>query len=503
MSPSAVPMGDTVPLFISGEEYHPDKSFDVVSPRTGKVIHRCGNASLDDAQSAVAAAHAAFPAWRLTRPAERRDIFLKAAQIMERRRSELAEYLAEETGGLEPWANFNIGVAIGMIKDVAGRISSIEGSFPATQKADVSCIIMREPYGVVVAIAPWSVAVLLPSFQSHTTNMKPRRNAPYILGTRAVLFPMAAGNTVVLKATEMAPKTMWAIASVFHEAGLPKGVLNTLTHETASGESITAALISDRRVRKINFTGSTRVGRIIARLAGENLKPTLLELGGKAPAIVWDDADLDVAATQCALGSFMHSGQICMSTERILVHEKVRDAFVEKLKGAVDAIFPPAQEAPVLISRVAVDKNKQLVRDAVSKGATVLHGDVDAHGEELSDTEMRPVIIGDVTPDMDIYLTESFGPSVSLITVSTEEEAVRIANDTEYGLSSAVFTADLRRGLRFARQIESGAVHINHMSVHDEPGLPHGGVKSSGFGRFGTMSGLQEWLWTKNVTFDD
>lgn len=312
---------------------------------------------------------------------------------------------------------------------------------------------------------------------------------------------MAAGNTVVFKGTELAPKTMWAIASVFHEAGLPDGVINTLTHEPAAGPAITEALISDARVRKINFTGSTHVGRIIGRLAGENLKPALLELGGKAPAIVWEDADLDAAATQCALGAFLHAGQICMSTERILVHASVHDEFVARLKTAVATIFPSEQPAPVLISAHSVERNRRLLQDAQSKGATVLYGDVEAQ-EEIG-TAMRPVILGGVTPDMDIYQAESFGPTVSVLAIRDEDEAVRVANDTEYGLSSAVFTADLRRGLRFARRIDAGAVHVNSMSVHDEPGMPHGGAKSSGFGRFNTTAGLHEWLWTKNVTFDN
>lgn len=291
---------------------------------------------------------------------------------------------------------------------------------------------------------------------------------------------------------------MWAIASVFHEAGLPAGVINSISHEPSAAAAVTSALVADPRVRKVNFTGSTNVGRAIGRLAGENLKPVVLELGGKAPAIVWDDADLDVAARECAVGAFLNSGQICMSTERILVHRRVRDEFVTRLRGAVEQIFPAGGPAPVLINSAAVDRNKQLLADARSKGASVEVGDADGG----SGTTMRPVVLGGVTPEMDIYRTESFGPTVSLIDVETEEEAVRIANDTEYGLSSAVFTTDLRRALRFARGIEAGAVHCNSMSVHDEAALPHGGAKASGFGRFNAQAGLNEWLWTKNFTFD-
>ena len=251
-------------------------------------------------------------------------------------------------------------------------------------------------------------------------------------------------------------------------------------------------------MKKINFTGSTAVRRILSKMAGENLKPILLELGGKAPAIVCEDADLNVAATQCALGSFIHAGQVCMSTERILVHKNVRAAFEEKLIGAVGNIGPADGPAPVLISAAAVEKNKALVQDAVGKGATIVSGDIGAATSIR--TSLRPVIIGDATPDMNIYMTESFGPTVSLITFEDESEAIRIANDTEYGLSSSIFTKDLRRAPFLAKKIEPSAVHINRMTIHDEGALPHGGAKSSGFGRFN--AGLGEWLRTKNITFD-
>lgn len=309
---------------------------------------------------------------------------------------------------------------------------------------------------------------------------------------------MAAGNTVVFKASELSPKTMWGIVSVFVEAGLPAGVLNMITHAPANAAAVTKSLIENDHVKKINFTGSTVVGRIIGRLAGEHLKPVLLELGGKAPAIVWEDANLDLAAAQCALGAFLNSGQICMSTERIIVHRKVAAEFETKFTAAVDKFFPSAGEAPVLIHQPAVDKVKKLLRDAAGKGATVVAGDFDA--AEASGTRLRPVVVKGVTTEMDLYKTESFGPSVALYEVGTEEEALRIANDTEYGLTSAVFTEDLRRGLRFAKGIETGACHINSMSVHDESALPHGGAKASGYGRFNSI-GLDEWLRTKTITY--
>lgn len=312
-------------------------------------------------------------------------------------------------------------------------------------------------------------------------------------------FPVAAGNTVVLKGTELAPRTMWAIVSVFQEAGLPPGVMNVIFHEPSAASSVTSSLITNPHIKKINFTGSTAVGRIIGKLAGENLKPVVLELGGKSPAIVWEDADLDLAADQCVLGAFFHSGQVCMATERILVHKAISSEFEKKFKASIEKIFSSQQDAPVLIKEAAVEKNKNLVKDATSKGASLIYGNLDA--KETTQTRLRPIVLRDVTADMDIYNTESFGPTVSLIEIETEEEAIRIANDTEYGLSSAVFTEDLRRGLRIAREIETGAVHINSMSIHDESALPHGGAKCSGYGRFNASSGLGEWVRSKTVTF--
>ncbi|EWY92782.1 hypothetical protein FOYG_06245 [Fusarium oxysporum NRRL 32931] len=469
----------TVPFLINGSDHTSERAVDVVSPASGEVVHRYHSADVKDANAAVEAAAEAFKSWRKTRPSERRDLFLKAAEIMEKRRDELRKYSMSETGSDATWADFDISTGISHLKEVAGRIGTLEGAIPTVSDPNTTALVLREPYGVVVAIAPW--------------------NAPYILGTRSVVFPMAAGNTVVFKASEVSPRTLWAIADVFREAGLPDGVLNVIFHERANAAAVTAALIEHPEVKKINFTGSTPVGRIIGKLAGENLKPVILELGGKAPAIVWEDADLDLAALQCTLGAFMNSGQVCMSTERILVHKNVKDEFEKKLSATIEQVFSSKGDAPILIASAPVAKNKALIKDAISKGASLVHGNPDV--EESSKTRMRPIVVRDVTTEMDIYKSESFGPTVSLMAIETEEEAIKIANDTEYGLSSAVFTSDLQRGLRIAREIETGAVHINNMSIHDESGLPHGGAKASGYGRFGASAGLDEWTRTKNITF--
>lgn len=234
-----------------------------------------------------------------------------------------------------------------------------------------------------------------------------------------------------------------------------------LYHRPEDAAQITTALIEHPAIKKVNFTGSTAVGRIIAQTAGKHLKPVLMELGGKASAIILDDADLKKAATQCALGSFLHSGQICMATERILVHKDVKAQFIEAFKGASEAIFGDDKPAPVLVQSAGVDKNKRLITEAVKAGAKVVHGDHEKHEphpetNEVSKTRMRPIIVDGVNKDMELYHTESFGPSVSVIEVASEEEAIQIANDTDYGLTGAVFTENLARGIRIARQIESG-----------------------------------------------
>ncbi|MCJ1245884.1 hypothetical protein MMC30_003088 [Trapelia coarctata] len=471
-----------VPLQINGKDVKTNNTFDVVDPSSGKVIWKSSASSEENTLNAIAAAHAAFPAWSRTKPAKRRDVFLKAAEILARRGKELTEYMIKETGATEVYAGgFNIPMSVEMLKDVAGRIITISGTLPVCSEEGKNAILYKEPYGVVLGIAPW--------------------NAPYLLGFRAVAYALAAGNTTILKASELSPRCYWAIGSVFKEAGLPDGCLNVLAHRTQDAAEMTALLIEHPAIKKINFTGSSVIGKIIAATAGKNLKPCLMELGGKASAIVLPDANLEKAANACALGAFFNSGQICMSTERIIVHSSIATAFSTHLKTAISHLFPSSGPAPILITPVGVKKNHTLVFQAVYRGAKILSGDIDA--KEDSETRMRPIVVDEVSKEMDLYYTESFGPSVSLFVVESEDEAVTLANDTEYGLSAAVFTENLVTGLRVAKQIESGAVHINGMTIHDEPNLPHGGVKMSGWGRFNGDAGLEEFLKIKTVTWTD
>lgn len=468
-----------VPLWIDGKEITTSTTFDVQSPTDDKTLWPSSSASVKEASQAVDAAQRAFKSWRKTKPAAIQTVMLKAAEIMAARKDELAGYMMLETGALRPFTDFNIETTIDNLRDVAGRAADIHGIIPPTKTEGQGAFIFKEPFGVILGIAPW--------------------NAPYILGVRSFLYAIAAGNTAVVKGPELSPRTYWAMGSIFKEAGLPDGVLNIIYHQPADAASVTNALIENPSIKKVNFTGSTLVGSIIASKAGKELKPVLMELGGKASAIVCEDANLSHAAFQCALGSFLHAGQICMATERILVNRKILEPFGKALKEASDKIYAPGADAPVLIAKPGVEKNQKLRADAVAKGARIVHGE--AEDKEASPYRIRPTIISDVSKEMDIFYTESFGPTVSLIAVDSDQEAIDMANDTEYGLSGAIFTESLARGLRIAKEIESGALHINSMSVHDEALLPHGGTKKSGWGRFNGKWGMEEFLKLKTVSY--
>ncbi|KIY44580.1 aldehyde dehydrogenase [Fistulina hepatica ATCC 64428] len=471
-----------VPLLIDGRPVVTSTTIDVTSPVTLKHLHAASACSVDEANTAVDAAQRAFPAWSAAHPTSRRDIFLRVAEIFERRTEEMWGYMYEETGAERPHFDFQYGSTIGVLKDIAGRLPALNiGHLPHTCDDGTSAMIVKEPYGVVLGIAPW--------------------NAPHILGVRAIAYALGVGNTVVFKGSELCPRTFWGVGDAFREAGLPDGCLNILFHRTEDAAIVTTTLIAHPSVKKISFTGSTAVGRIIAATAGKYLKPLLVELGGKAPALVLEDADVKLAAEQCCLGAFSNAGQICMSTERIIVHRSVYEPFKAALAAAFDRLYGATSPEPKLISAMAIVKSNRLVADAVAKGGSVLHGKLDTPVSEA--TRMRPVIVEGIVQQADLYHTESFGPTVSLFVVEDEEQAIALANDTEYGLSSAVFTEDLRRALRVAKRIESGAVHINSMSVHDEPSLPHGGVKQSGWGRFNAGAGLEEFLRTKTITWKD
>ncbi|GJD02399.1 aldehyde dehydrogenase [Colletotrichum higginsianum] len=467
-----------IPLVINGKDVVTETTFPKVGPLENKQIWTASAASEADAIAAADAAQAAFPAWSKTKPSRRRDIFLRAADIMDKRRVELGEYMRQEVGANQGYQDFILGLAIEGLKDTAGR-----SRMPARAAS---------PTRSTTACGPSCTNARTASFWAS--------RPAYHLGLRAVTFALAAGNTTVLKGSELLPKCYWAMVDVFREAGLPDGCLNLVLHRPEDASAITNTLIAHPAVRKINFTGSSRVGSIVSAEAGRHLKPVLMELGGKSNAVVLADADLEKAALHCAVGAFINAGQICMSTERILVHSSVAEQFESAFKASVDKIFGSAPDTPMLITAGSVTRNQALVQDAVSKGAKTLGLSPELDQGKVP-TQMRPVILTNVNPTMDLYGGESFGPSVSIYTFETEDDMVELANDTEYGLAASIYSEDLRAAFRIADRLESGAVHINSMTVHDEFALPHGGVKKSGFGRFNGTKGLEEFLYCKSVTW--
>jgi acyl-CoA reductase-like NAD-dependent aldehyde dehydrogenase len=418
----------------------------------------------EDARLAVEAAAAAFPAWAQAPPAQRQQIFLKAADILERRAEEVASWLIRETGSAFGFSMFQLHFVPGLFRQAAALAYAPIGE---VIPSDTGAFAMglRRPVGVVGAIAPW--------------------NAALILSARSIAGPLALGNSVVLKPSEHSPYAgglLWG--EIFAEAGLPAGVLNIVTHAPGGAAPIGDEFVESPHVRRINFTGSSPTGRKLAEAAGRQLKRVVLELGGYNPLVVLADADIEYAVNAAAFGAFMHQGQICMSARRIIVERPIADAFVQKLvektkglktgnPGDHDTVIGP------LISEDALELVRSRVEEAVVKGATVLAG-----GEAIGSC-YQATLLADVPADSDFANHETFGPVAAIEIVDDADEAIARANATSYGLSAGIITTDTDRGLALAQQIEAGIVHVNDQTVGDEPQMPFGGVKDSGFGRFG------------------
>ncbi len=474
----------TVNLFIGGDHCPATsgKRFERSNPITGDVATSAAAATVEDATRAADAAAAAFPVWSATPPGERRRLLLAAAQALLAAGPDITPAMKEEIGATDAWAGFNVKLASDMLVEAASLTTQIKGEVIPSNRPGTMAMALRQPAGVVLSIAPW--------------------NAPVILGVRSIATPLACGNTVVMKTSELCPRTHALIIEAVASAGLPKGVLNAVSNAPEDAAKIVDTLIAHPAVRRVNFTGSTRVGRVIAETAGRYLKPALLELGGKAPFIVLDDADIDAAVAAAAFGAYMNQGQICMSTERIIVLDSVADAFVEafaKKASSLTAGDPREGKTPLgsLVSAEATSRIRALVDDAVSKGARQVAG-----GGGIG-TMLDAIAIDGVTPAMRLYAEESFGPVVSIIRAGSIDEAVSIANETEFGLSAAIFGRDQARALAIAARIESGICHINGPTVHDEAQMPFGGVKASGYGRFGGTAGIAEFTELRWVTLQD
>ena len=452
--------------------------FERFDPTTGELATVAAAATVNDAIAAADAASAAFPAWSETGPTERRLALLRAADALQARELRLIDAAVSETGTTAQWAAFNVGLAANMLREAAALTTRVAGQVIPSDRPGSLAMSIRQPAGVVLGIAPW--------------------NAPVILGVRAIATPLACGNTVILKASEMCPGTHWLIGDAMREAGLPAGVVNVITNAPRDAASIVNALIAHPAVRRINFTGSTRVGKLIASTAARHLKPVLLELGGKAPLLVLDDADLDQAVDAAIFGAFLNQGQLCMSTERIIVQQSIADAFVRKFVARASALPAGNPRGRVvlgsLIGTEAVSRIQQLLTGALARGAEL------AWRGEVQGAVMGATVVDHVAKGMDIYTEESFGPVVCVIRVKDDAEALSVANDTEYGLSAAIFSRDIARAMNLARKIEAGMCHINGPTVHDEAQMPFGGMKASGYGRFGGDAGIAEFTDLRWIT---
>ncbi|WP_315704972.1 MULTISPECIES: aldehyde dehydrogenase family protein [unclassified Bradyrhizobium] len=456
--------------------------FERRSAISGDLVTEAAAATPEQAIEAVASCAAAFPAWAATAPAAKRDILLKAAALLEARTDEFRDVMIGETGASKSWYVFNAKLAAGMLREAAGLTTHVKGEIIPSNKPGMFSMAVRRPAGVALAIAPW--------------------NAPVILAVRAFCTAIACGNTVVLKASELSPGTQFKLAQVMHDAGLPPGVLNFITHKPQDAGAVAEAMIAHPAVRRVNFTGSTRTGRIVAETCARYLKPALLELGGKAPILVLKDADIDAAVAATAFGAYMHQGQICMSTERVVVDHTVADEFGDRLAAKAKTLVagnPLTSDVPLggLISVQSVHRVQALIADAVGKGAKLLAGG-DADGPL-----MNAALLDHVRPGMDIYYEESFGPVTTIVRVNDVEDAIRVANDTEYGLSSAIFTRDVGLAMAIAQRLDFGCCHINGPTVNDEAQMPLGGMKASGYGRFGGAPGIHEFTDVQWISVED
>lgn len=455
--------------------------FQRLNPLTGEVASEAVAMTPSEAVAVADRAAKALPEWAAMGPNSRRACLNAAASALEARTNDFAAAMMTEIGATEGWARFNAGLAVSMTREAAAMTTQISGEVIPSDKPGCVAMALREPAGVCLGIAPW--------------------NAPIILGVRAIAMPLACGNAVILKASEICPRTHEIIIEAYREGGFPDGVVNVVTNAPEDAADVVGALIDHRDVRRINFTGSTQVGRIIAKRAAEQLKPCLLELGGKAPLVILEDADLDEAVKAAAFGAFMNQGQICMSTERIIVVDAVADEFAMRFAekaGTMPAGDPRKGNTPLgaVVDMKTVTHVNALIDDAVSNGARVRAGGKADH------VLMPATVIDGVTRDMAIYSDESFGPVVGILRAKDEADAIRLANDTQYGLSAAVFTRDTARGLRVARQIKSGMCHINGPTVHDEAQMPFGGVGASGYGRFGGKAGINEFTELRWITIE-
>ncbi|MBL6772728.1 MAG: aldehyde dehydrogenase family protein [Alphaproteobacteria bacterium] len=468
-------------LYINGEWVPASGSFDSFDPSSRSLYARIPDGSARDLAAAAEAAHGAFPAWSGRPFHERAHLLLKIADVWERRKEDFVKATVKEGGGWLGKGAFEAGYVAEVFRSAAALCYQNVGEVLPSEHGKVSTA-TRWPLGVVGVISPW--------------------NMPGILTSRGFAAALAVGNTIILKPSEDTPYAGGLyFAEILEEAGVPKGVFNVITCSRESVMAVGDEMIENPLVKAISFTGSTAVGRHIAAKAGAHLKKCCVELGGKDSMIVFDDADLDKAARAANFGSFMHQGQICMSTEKLLIQDRVFDSFMGKFLPRVSRLKtgvttdPENTIGPLINERQAI-RVRGLLDDAFAKGARV------EVGGKSWDNFVEPTVLTNVNASMNIWHEETFGPVVIAVPFSSEEEAIALNNDTDYGLTAAVWTEDEARALEMAGKLETGMVHINCQNVNDEPHVPFGGVKASGVGRYGGRWSLDAFTELRWITLD-
>lgn len=476
-------MNDKNLMYINGKwvEGEENLSFKVFNPATREVYQSVPDANRQDTRSAIDAAASAQTAWAATPHTQRAAYLLKAAEIVENRKQELIDALIDEGGAWVGKAMFETNYVVELFRAAAACVYQMTGEVVPSEHGKVS-MIMRQPLGVVSVVTPW--------------------NFPLLLSTTNFAFALAVGNTIVLKPSEETPVSGGLLlARVLHEAGLPKGVFNVVTASRDQVVEVGDEMVANPHVKAISFTGSTAVGKRIAAQAGSLLKKTCMELGGKDALLILDDADMERAVNAATFGCFMHQGQICMSAERIIVDKKISDEFTDKFVTNVKTlgVGDPRDKSkvigPIINERQLALIDAQ-VKDAVDNGAQLLTGGA------YEGLFYQPTVLGNINTEMKIYRDETFGPVAPIIIVDGEEEAVNVANDSEYGLSAGIITRDEKRGLSIAAQLNTGMAHINDSPVNDEPHIPFGGMKNSGIGRHGGKASIESFTETRWVTLE-
>ncbi len=463
--------------FVDGVWKTLETTFEVTNPATGEVIAKVAKAGKKETEEAIAAASRAFPAWRAKTAKERSTILYRWYELIIENKTWLGQLMTAEQGKPLKEAEGEVDYAASFIQWFAEQAKRANGEIIPPAKAGSRIFATREPVGVVAAITPW--------------------NFPMAMLTRKLGPALAAGCTALIKPANNTPLSAFALIQLAKKAGVPDGVLNAVAGTTAE---ISDAIMASPEVRKISFTGSTAVGKTLMRNAAETMKKVSMELGGNAPYIVFEDADIDAAVQGAIANKFRNAGQVCVSVNRFYIHESVYDAFVGKLASAVSAlkVGNGVEEGVVvgpLIESSAVDKVREHVEDAVAKGAKVLAG---GKAHALGGNFWEPTVLGDCNDGMKLAAEETFGPLAACFRFTSEEEVIRRANDTPFGLAAYFYTQNLARIFRVSQAIESGMIGVNECAVSTEV-APFGGVKESGLGREGSVLGLEEFLEVKTL----